>query len=189
MERCPWCEVDDLYRTYHDVEWGSPIHDERKHFEFLLLETMQAGLSWHLILSKRENFRRAFDDFDFHKIAKYGERKLESLLGDAGIIRNKSKISGAVGNAAAFSSVREEFGSFDDYIWSWTGGKPLVNRWKSPEEVPATSELSDRVSKDMKSRGFKFVGSTIVYSHLQAIGIVNDHLRSCFRYAELTARN
>jgi len=185
MKRCGWCEKDDLYRAYHDLEWGSPVHDEGKHFEFLLLETMQAGLSWYTILAKRENYRSAFDNFDFKRIAGYDESRVEALLSNAGIIRNRRKIEAAVRNAGLFIEIQREFGSFDAYMWSWVGGKTVVNRWKSLEQVPATTELSDSLSKDLKKRGFGFVGSTTVYSHLQAIGLVNDHLVDCFRWKEL----
>ncbi|HWR12488.1 MAG TPA: DNA-3-methyladenine glycosylase I [Rectinemataceae bacterium] len=185
MERCSWCGTDPLYLSYHDEEWGSPVHDERRHFEFLLLETMQAGLSWYTILSKRENFRAAFDGFDWKKIRDYGDDKIAALMEDKGIIRNRAKIVGAIKNAGAFARTAEEFGSFDAYIWSWTDGKPLVNRWKTLSEIPTVSELSDRVAGDMKKRGFSYVGSVTIYSHLQAIGIINDHLTSCFRWAKL----
>ncbi|MGA2362533.1 MAG: DNA-3-methyladenine glycosylase I [Candidatus Aminicenantales bacterium] len=168
--------------AYHDQEWGRPLHDDRKIFEFLILEGMQAGLSWRTILYKRENFRRAFHDFDPVKVARYMARDVRGLLGDAGIIRNKQKILAAINNAKRFLEVRKEFGSFDRYIWGFVGGKPVVNRLKSFSEMPARTPLSDLISKDLKARGFKFVGSTIVYSHLQATGIVNDHLVTCFRY-------
>lgn len=170
---------------YHDEEWGEPVHDERKHFEFLLLETMQAGLSWYTILSKRENFRAAFDDFDWMKVRGYGDEKIAALLENKGIIRNRAKILGAIKNAEAFTRTAEEFGSFDAYLWSWTGGKPLVNRWESLAEIPTVSDLSDRVAGDLKKRGFSYVGSTTIYSHLQAVGVINDHLTSCFRWAQL----
>lgn len=183
MERCPWSEKDDLYRAYHDLEWGFPVHDEGKHFEFLLLETMQAGLSWYTILRKRENFRAAFDGFDWEKVSRYGEEKVEALLRDPGIIRNRAKIVGAIRNAAAFARVREEFGSFDAYIWSWTGGERVVGGWTSMSRIPVTTPLSDRVSADLKKRGFAYVGSTTIYAHLQAIGVVDDHLVTCFRRA------
>lgn len=183
MERCPWSEKDDLYRAYHDLEWGFPVHDEGKHFEFLLLETMQAGLSWYTILRKRENFRAAFDGFYWEKVSRYGEDKVEALLRDPGIIRNRAKIVGAIRNAAAFARVREEFGSFDAYIWSWTGGERVVGGWTSMSQIPVTTPLSDRVSADLKKRGFAYVGSTTIYAHLQAIGVVDDHLVTCFRRA------
>lgn len=185
QHRCPWCGEDPLYVAYHDQEWGKPLHDEAKHFEFLLLETMQAGLSWRTILGKREGFRAAFDHFDWLKIARYGDKKIAELLENPSIIRNKAKILGAIKNAQAFERVREEFGSFDAYIWSWTGGKPIINRWSVLAELPTKTELSDRLSADMKTRGFAYVGSTTIYAHLQAIGVVNDHLVSCFRWAEL----
>lgn len=184
-ERCPWCGTDPLYVKYHDEEWGAPVHDERRHFEFLLLETMQAGLSWYTILSKRENFRAAFDGFDWAKVLGYGEDKIASLMEDKGIIRNRAKILGAVRNAQAFARTAGEFGSFDAYLWSWTGGVPLVNHWGSMAEIPTVSELSDRVAADMKKRGFCYVGSTTIYSHLQAVGVINDHLPGCFRWAEV----
>jgi DNA-3-methyladenine glycosylase I len=183
--RCPWCGDDELYVRYHDEEWGTPVRDEARHFEFLLLETMQAGLSWRTILGKRENYRAAFDGFDCRKIAGYGEAKLLELMGNPGIVRNRRKIEGAVRNAAAFLRVREEFGSFDAYVWSWTGGRPLVNRWTEMRQIPVSTELSDRLSKDMKRRGFAYVGSVTLYSHLQAIGVVNDHVVGCFRWREL----
>jgi DNA-3-methyladenine glycosylase I len=180
--RC-WGDGDDpRISAYHDREWGRPLHDGRKIFEFLILEGMQAGLSWRTILYKRENFRRAFHDFDPVKVARDTARDVLRLLGDAGIIRNKQKILAAINNAKRFLEVREEFGSFDRYIWGFVGGKPVVNRLKSFSGMPARTPLSDLISKDLKARGFKFVGSTIVYSHLQATGIVNDHLVTCFRY-------
>lgn len=181
-QRCPWCLSDPLYIKYHDREWGVPVNNDRKWFEFLLLEGFQAGLSWLTILKKRENFSRAFDNFDFNKIALYDKRKLKSLLNDEGIIRNRLKIESSVINAKAFINVRKEFGTFNKYIWQFTGGKPVVNRFKSLKEIPARTELSDLISKDLKKRGFKFVGSTIIYAHMQATGMVNDHLITCFRY-------
>jgi DNA-3-methyladenine glycosylase I len=168
--------------AYHDEEWGTPLHDDRKIFEFLVLEGMQAGLSWRTVLAKRENFRRAFDRFDPAKVARYTARDIRRLLGDAGIIRNRQKILAAINNAKRFLEVQEEFGSFDRYIWGFVLGKPVVNRLKTFSEMPAKTPLSDRISKDLKARGFKFVGSTIVYSHLQATGLVNDHLVTCFRH-------
>ena len=179
--RC-WGEGDPLMAAYHDEEWGMPLHDDRKIFEFLVLEGMQAGLSWRTVLYKRENFRRAFQDFDPVKVARYTARDVRRLLGDAGIIRNKQKILAAINNAKRFFEVQEEFGSFDRYIWGFVRGKPVVNRLKSFSQMPAKSPLSDLISKDLKARGFKFVGSTIVYSHLQATGLVNDHLVTCFRH-------
>jgi DNA-3-methyladenine glycosylase I len=185
IKRCEWCESTDLMRTYHDTEWGSPLHDEQRHFEFLVLEFMQAGLSWSTILNKRENFRKAFDDFDVEKVAKYGSEKVVLLLQDAGIIRNRLKIAALINNAGKFIEVQKEFGSFDAYIWHFTDGKVVNNRIESLKGMPVTSDLSDEVSKDMKKRGFKFVGSTTLYAHLQAIGVINDHVTSCFRYKEL----
>ncbi len=180
--RCPWPKDDELYQEYHDKEWGVPVHDDKKLFEFLLLEGFQAGLSWRTVLYKRENFRKAFDDFDFNKVDKYDKRKINSLMKDSGIIRNKLKIESAVKNASAFIKVREEFGAFDKYIWGFVEGKPIKNKFKSLKELPARTELSDLISKDLKKRGFNFVGSTIIYAHMQATGMVNDHLTTCFRY-------
>jgi DNA-3-methyladenine glycosylase I len=180
--RCPWSANDALYIKYHDKEWGVPVHSDRKLFEFLLLEGFQAGLSWRTILYKRQNFRKAFDNFDFNKVAKYNTRKINSLMKDAGIIRNQLKINSAVGNAKAFIAVREEFGTFDKYIWGFVEGKPIKNKFKSLKELPARTELSDLISKDLKQRGFNFVGSTIIYAHMQATGMVNDHVTTCFRY-------
>jgi DNA-3-methyladenine glycosylase I len=183
--RCPWCLKSPLYIKYHDEEWGVPLHDERQHFEFLVLETMQAGLSWLTILNKRENFRKAFDHFDAEKVAAYDETKVKSLLEDAGIIRNQLKIRASINNAARFLEVQKEWGSFDKYIWSFVNYQPVINKWESMDQLPASTTLSDTVSKDMKKRGFKFVGTTVVYAHMQAIGMVNDHLVDCFRYEEL----
>jgi DNA-3-methyladenine glycosylase I len=179
-KRCGWCLSSDLYKTYHDEEWGVPVYDDQKLFEFLILETFQAGLSWITILKKRENFQSAFDDFDYKKVAQYSEEKIQELLLDAGIIRNQLKIRAAVSNAVAFMKVQEEFGSFSKYIWEFTDGKPIDNKRKSLKEVPATSPLSDEISKDLKKRGFKFVGSTVVYAHMQATGMVNDHVEDCW---------
>lgn len=178
--RCAWCEKDDLYRDYHDNEWGKPVYDDDKLFEFLILETFQAGLSWYTILKKRENFRKAFDNFDYKKVAQYKEEKVEELLQDAGIIRNKLKVRGTIYNAIAFMEVQKEFGSFSKYIWNFTDGKPIENNRKSLREVPSTTPLSDTISKDLKKRGFKFVGSTVVYAHMQATGMVNDHVVDCW---------
>jgi DNA-3-methyladenine glycosylase I len=175
---------DPTMTAYHDKEWGKPLHDDRKIFEFLILEGMQAGLSWRTILDKRENFRRAFHGFDARKVARYTERDVRRLLGDAGIIRNRLKILAAINNAKRFLEVQKEFGSFDRYIWGFVKGKPVVNRLRSFSEMPAKTPLSDLISKDLKARGFKFIGSTIVYSHLQATGVVNDHLVTCFRCAK-----
>ena len=183
--RCPWPSEDKLMIQYHDKEWGVPLHSDKKLFEFLILEGFQAGLSWRTILHKRENFRRAFDNFDFNKVAKYDKRKINSLLKDAGIIRNKSKIEGAVANAKAFIQVRKEFGTFDKYIWGFVNGKPVQSRFKSLNQLPAKTGLSDKISDDLKRRGFRFVGSTIVYAHMQATGMVNDHVVGCFRNNEL----
>jgi len=183
--RCPWCGDDPLYVKYHDEEWGVPVKDDDMLFEFLILETFQAGLSWITILKKRENFRNAFDGFDYKKIAKYDQDKIDSLLNDAGIIRNKLKVNSAVTNAQAFMKIQEEFGSFSDYVWGFVDGKPIKNKLKSMAEAPANTALSDTISKDLKKRGFKFVGSTVVYAHMQATGMVNDHLVDCFRYDEV----
>lgn len=185
ITRCSWTSDDDLMIKYHDKEWGVPVHNDRKLFEFLLLEGFQAGLSWKTILHKRKNFRKAFDNFDFNKIAKYDKRKINSLMKDAGIIRNKMKIYAAVSNAKAFIQIREEFGTFDNYIWSFVNYKPIINKFKSLSEQPARTELSDKISEDLKKRGFKFVGSTVIYAHMQATGMVNDHLTSCFRHKQL----
>lgn len=182
MNRCSWCGTDELYIKYHDEEWGVPVHDDRKHFEFLVLESAQAGLNWLTVLKKRENYRIAYDDFDALKVSNYDEVKYNELLGNKGIIRNKLKIRASINNAKCFLKVQEELGSFDKYIWSFTNNKPVVNNWSSISEIPATSELSDKVSSDLKARGFKFLGSTIVYAHLQATGIINDHIASCFRH-------
>lgn len=183
--RCAWAKKP-LDIEYHDKEWGVPLHDDSKHFEFLVLETFQAGLSWSTILNKRENFRKAFDNFDYKKIVNYNQEKIDELLQDKGIIRNKLKVNGTVKNAKAFIEVQKEFGSFDKYIWSFTGGKTITNHWKSIDEIPATSKESDLMSKDLKKRGFTFVGSTICYANMQAIGMVNDHEVSCFRYKEVS---
>ncbi len=183
--RCGWCKNDPLYMAYHDTEWGIPVYDDDKLFEFLILETFQAGLSWITILRKRENFRNAFDHFDYKKIANYSEDKYEELLLDAGIIRNKLKIKATISNAVTFMEIQQEFGSFSNYIWGFTDGKPIKNKWKTLNELPATTELSDIISKDLKKRGFKFVGSTVIYAHMQATGIINDHVTNCFRYQEV----
>jgi DNA-3-methyladenine glycosylase I len=183
--RCKWCGTDPLYVAYHDNEWGVPVYDDAKLFEFLILETFQAGLSWITVLRKRENFRKAFDNFDYQKIALYNDKKYKSLLLDAGIIRNKLKIKATINNAKAFIAIQKEFGSFSQYIWQFTGGKPIVNAFKTLSELPAKTGLSDVLSKDLKNRGFKFVGSTVIYAHMQATGMVNDHVTSCFRYKEL----
>ncbi|RTE54505.1 DNA-3-methyladenine glycosylase I [Arenibacter aquaticus] len=184
-QRCGWCQGDALYERYHDEEWGVPLRDDARLFEFLILETFQAGLSWITILRKRENFRRALDNFDYHKIAQYEETKIQSLLQDPGIIRNKLKIRATVSNAQAFLNIQKEFGSFSQYIWNFVDGKPIRNRHKHYKDAPANTPLSDTISKDLKKRGFKFVGSTVVYAHMQATGMVNDHEINCFRYNEV----
>ena len=183
--RCKWCGNDPLYMEYHDTEWGVPVFNDDKLFEFLILETFQAGLSWITILRKRENFRKAFDNFDYKKIANYSEAKYDELLLDAGIIRNKLKIKATITNAQAFLDVQKEFGSFSKYIWNFTSGVPIINKHKDLSQIPANTELSDIISKDLKKRGFKFVGTTVIYAHMQATGMVNDHTEECFRYHEV----
>jgi DNA-3-methyladenine glycosylase I len=178
--RCIWCLSDPLYIKYHDKEWGRPVHNDKRLFEFLTLETFQAGLSWLTVLKKRENFKKAFDNFDFNKVAKYQKRKIDSLLKDKGIIRNRLKIEAAVNNAQKFLEVRKEFETFDKYIWGFVSGRPIVNKWKSDSQIPTSTPLSDKISKDLKKRGFKFVGTTIIYAHMQATGMVNDHTSACF---------
>lgn len=185
-KRCPWSGTDPLYLDYHDKEWGVPVHDDRVLFEFLVLEGMQAGLSWITILRKRENFRAAFAGFDVEKVARFGKRDVARLMADAGIVRNEMKILAAVTNAQAVLRVREEFGSLDKYLWRFVGGTPRINRRRSMKDIPASTPQSDAMSKDLKSRGFKFVGTTICYAHMQATGMVNDHVTSCFRHRELT---
>ena len=184
-QRCGWCVGDPLYEAYHDEEWGVPVYDDLKLFEFLILETFQAGLSWITILRKRENFRAVFDAFDYTKVAQYDAAKFDSLIIDKGIIRNKLKIKAAISNAQAFIEIQKEFGSFSNYIWKFTYGKPIKNAVKDYKKAPPNTPLSDQVSKDLKSRGFKFVGSTVVYAHMQATGMVNDHETNCFRYNEV----
>jgi len=184
MNRCPWGTADELYIRYHDEEWGVPVYDDKKQFEFLVLESAQAGLSWHTILKKRENYRVAYDGFDVKKVAKYDEKKIEELMQNAGIIRNRRKIEASVNNAKLFIDLQKEFGSFCYYLWGFMDGKPLVNKWTEVSQIPAKTELSDNISKDMKKRGFKFLGSIILYSHLQATGLVNDHMKYCFRWKE-----
>lgn len=187
-DRCAWAQGNDpLYQAYHDLEWGVPLHDDRKIFEYLILEGFQAGLSWSIVLHKRDNFRMVFDGFDAEKIASYDDSKIAALLADAGIIRNRLKINAAVNNARAFLAVQDEFGSFDTYIWQFVGGMPLQNSWETMAQIPARSAESDRLSKDLIQRGFKFVGSTICYAHMQATGMVNDHTVDCFRYKEVAA--
>ena len=183
--RCSWCGNDPLYVKYHDEEWGVPVYDDAKLFEFLILETFQAGLSWITILKKRENFRAAFDNFDYKKIAKYNEEKYDELIQNAGIIRNKLKVKATITNAIAFMKIQEEYGSFSKYIWGFTNGKPIKNKATTLNEVPATTELSNVISKDLKKKGFKFVGATVIYAHMQATGMVNDHVVDCFRYSEV----
>lgn len=183
--RCPWSEgVSLAYLAYHDEEWGVPVHDDRRQFEFLILEGAQAGLSWSTVLHRREGYRRAFADFDPERVARLTPRRLEALLEDPGIIRNRLKVHAAVTNAQAFLRLQQEFGTFGAYIWGFVSGHPVSNRWRRPADVPATSPVSDALSKDLKRRGFRFVGSTIMYAHLQATGLVNDHLVTCFRHAD-----
>lgn len=185
LTRCPWHKGNTLAIAYHDTEWGTPLHDERKHFEFLVLDAFQAGLSWNTILNKRENFRKAFDDFNYQKIAKYDQGKIDELLSNAGIIRNKLKIEATISNASAFMRIQEKFGSFDAYIWRFVDGSPIVGAYRDLKEIPPKTALSDKISKDLIRLGFKFVGSTIIYAYMQAAGLVNDHLVNCFRYEQL----
>ena len=183
LARCPWSlGVDDAYQRYHDDEWGVPVRDDAKHFEFLVLESAQAGLSWAIVLRKREGYRRAFAGFDAQRIARFNTRSVERLVKDSRIIRNRQKIVSAINNARGFLKIQEEFGSFDNYVWRFVGGQPICNRWKKQSDIPATSAESDALSKDLKSRGFSFVGSTIIYAHMQATGLVNDHIVGCYRY-------
>ena len=184
-ERCDWAGDDPLYIAYHDQEWGQPVHEERELFELLILEGAQAGLSWITILRKRENYRAAFDRFDPEKVARYDQARIEALLQDEGIIRNRLKINSAVQNAQAFLQVQEEFGSFDRYIWGFVDHTPIQNGWETMRQIPASTPLSEQISKDLKKRGFNFVGPTIVYAYMQSIGMVNDHITSCFRYQEI----
>jgi len=184
--RCSWCGDDPLYVTYHDTEWGMPVYNDVDLFEFLVLETFQAGLSWITVLRKRENFRAAFDSFDYQKIANYGTDKIAALLQDSGIIRNKLKVNATVTNAQAFINIQEEFGSFSTYIWGFVNGEPIVNSFKTLSDIPANTPLSDTISKDLKKRGFKFVGTTVTYAFMQATGMVNDHITSCFKYTGST---
>jgi DNA-3-methyladenine glycosylase I len=178
--RCSWCEKDDLYRKYHDEEWGKPVFNDQKLFEFLILETFQAGVSWHLILKKRENFRKAFLDFDYNQIAHFGDYEVQELMKDAGIIRNTLKIKSAINNAKAFIKIQEEFGSFSNFIWKYVDGKPIDNQFTSLIEIPAYTPLAEKISKDLKKRGLKFIGPTIMYAHMQATGMVNDHINDCW---------
>jgi DNA-3-methyladenine glycosylase I len=188
VRRCPWPEGNEQMIRYHDTEWGVPLHDDRKLFEFLVLDAFQAGLSWAIVLRKREGFREAFSGFDPRRVAKYGGRKVKALLADAGVVRNRLKIEATIANARAFLAVRREFGSFDRYIWQFTGGRTKRNRWRSLSQIPARSPESDAMSRDLKARGFRFVGSTICYAFMQAAGMVNDHLVDCFRYREVEIR-
>ncbi|MBI4548726.1 MAG: DNA-3-methyladenine glycosylase I [Ignavibacteriae bacterium] len=185
-QRCPWATSDPLYIEYHDSEWGRPVHDDGKLFEMLILEGAQAGLNWLTILKKRENYRKAFDNFDAKKIARYDKKKIKILLNDEGIVRNRLKIEATIENAEVFLAVQKEFGSFDTYIWQFVDGKPKVNTWKSLKDIPATTAESDAMSKDLKQRGFRFVGSTICYAFMQAVGMVNDHVVGCFVYRKTT---
>jgi len=185
MKRCSWCEGNDIYLDYHDKEWGVPVYDDNKQFEFLVLESAQAGLSWLTILKRRDNYRKAYDNFDPVKVASYNEKKISQLLNNEEIIRNKLKINASINNARLFLDIQEEYGSFSDYLWGFVNNKQVVNSWKELSEIPANTELSDSITKDLKGRGFKFMGSTIMYAHLQAAGIVNDHVVDCFRYKEV----
>lgn len=189
MKRCPWGDSHPLYIKYHDKEWGVPVYRDRKLFEFLILEGAQAGLSWLTILKKRDNYRKAYDNWDFEKIAKYDSRKVKSLLGNTGIIRNRLKIRASITNARAFIQVRKEFGSFSKYMWKFMNGKPRINKFRKMSDFPAKTRLSDQISKDLIKRGFKFLGSTICYAHMQATGMVNDHIVSCFRYKEVQSKH
>ena len=185
-KRCSWVNVDDtLMREYHDREWGVPTHDDRTHFEFLILEAAQAGLSWSIVLKKRDGYRRAFSQFDPAKVARYSAARIDKLTAEPGIIRNRLKIAAAVKNARAFLAVQKEYGSFDAYCWQFVAGRPQQNRWKSPRQIPATTAESDAFSRDLKRRGFSFVGSTVIYAHMQAVGMVNDHLIDCYRYRDV----
>lgn len=185
LRRCSWPGADEIYIDYHDKEWGVPVHDDRKHFEFIILDGAQAGLSWITILKKRKNYREAFDNFDPEKVAKYDEKKIKELMQNKGIVRNKRKIEAAVYNAKAFLEIQREFGSFDKYIWQFVGGKTIKNSWKSEAEIPTKTPESEAMSKDLKQRGFKFIGPTICYAYMQAAGMVNDHIVDCFRYNEV----
>ena len=187
VTRCSWCGDDPLYVAYHDEDWGVPVDDDRTLFEFLILEGAQAGLSWSTILKKREGYRAAFDGFDPATVARFDERKTAELLADAGIVRNRLKVASAVSNAQAFLAVQEEYGSFSNYIWAFVDGAPIQNQWRTLAEIPAKTPLAETISKDLKKRGFRFVGPTIIYAHMQATGMVNDHLVGCFRYPEIMA--
>ena len=184
--RCEWVPLHKpTYVKYHDEEWGVPIYDDRTMFEFLVLESFQAGLSWEIVLNKRDNFRKAFAEFDFDKVAGFTEAKIERLLTDKGIIRNQLKIRATINNAQRYQEIRKEFGSFCDYFWAFTGGKPIDNKFAALNDIPASTDLSDEIAADMKKRGFKFLGTTVIYAHMQAVGMVNDHLKSCFRYSQV----
>lgn len=185
MKRCPWCEKDEMYIKYHDEEWGVPVHEDNKHFELLILEAAQAGLSWLTILRKRENYRKAYDNFDPIKVAKYDEEKINELINNPGIIRNRRKIEASVNNAQRFLEIQREFGSFSNYLWGFVNNETIKNEWDDISQVPANTNLSSKISKDLKKRGFRFVGSTIIYSYLQAAGLVNDHIKDCFRYNDI----
>ena len=185
MRRCDWCEGDELYIKYHDEEWGVPVHNDIKHFEFLILEGVQAGLSWLLILKKRENYRKAYDNFDPVKVSNFDKNKIEELMSNKGLIRNRRKIEASVNNAVRFLEIQDDFDSFNKYIWEFVDNKSIINSWKNIIDIPSKTRLSDKISLDLKDRGFKFVGSTIIYAHMQAIGLVNDHLVDCFRYNQI----
>jgi len=185
MNRCPWCEHDPLYIRYHDEEWGVPVFDDQKQFEFLVLESAQAGLNWLTILKKRENYRKAYDGFDPKKVALYDENKIEELMNNPGIIRNRKKIEASINNAKHFLHIQKEFGSFSTYIWGFVDYKPFINQYHDLSEIPAKTDLSEKISKDLKKRGFQFLGPTIIYSHMQAVGIVNDHITGCYRYRQI----
>lgn len=185
MKRCSWCEGNDLYIEYHDKEWGVPVFDDKKQFEFLVLESAQAGLSWLTILKKREAYRKAYSNFNPLKVAKYSDKKIEELITNTEIIRYRKKIEASVNNARCFLDIQHEFGSFCNYIWNYTDNKPIVNKWRTLSDLPAKTDLSDKISKDLKNRGFRFLGSTTIYAHMQAVGMVNDHLTGCFRHKEL----
>lgn len=187
IQRCGWCGTDELYVAYHDEEWGVPVFDDRTLFEFLILEGAQAGLSWSTILNKREGYRRLYDNFDVEKVAVYGDAKRSELLTDPAVVRNRAKVAASITNAQAFLETQAEFGSFSDYIWRFTDGAPIQNAWEMLTDIPAKTPLAETISKDLKQRGFKFVGPTIVYAHMQATGMVNDHLVSCFRHPEVAA--
>lgn len=186
-ERCAWSQSSDLYIAYHDAEWGVPVHDDRRLFEFLILEGAQAGLSWRTVLERRDGYCRAFDGFDAGKVARYDTARIERLMADTGIIRNRAKIESAVTNARAFLELRERFDSFDRYVWQFVGGKPVQNAWRSVDELPASTPQSDAMSRELKRLGFKFVGSTICYAFMQAVGMVNDHVQTCFRWKQVAA--